>query len=78
MASVISNLKSIIASSNQTADQLKQVIPVLQDIIVLMSQVADIWDSIDDSLTSIQQEYSLWFVHWLADWEVKWLTDLQE
>jgi len=60
---VISGLKSLIASSTQTADQLKQVIPVFQDIIVLMSQIADIWDSIGDSLSSIQQEYSLWFVH---------------
>jgi len=60
---VISGLKSLIASSTQTADQLKQVIPIFQDIIVLMSQVGDIWDSISDSLSSVQQEYSLWFVH---------------
>ena len=60
---MISGLKSLIASSTQTADQLKQVIPIFQDIIVLMSQVGDIWDSISDSLSSVQQEYSLWFVH---------------
>lgn len=62
MNRVISNLKSIISSSVNTANQLKQVIPVLQDVIELMSQISDIWDSIDGSLTSVQEQYNLWFV----------------
>ncbi|KAI9106323.1 hypothetical protein DFS34DRAFT_589564 [Phlyctochytrium arcticum] len=60
LAGVIGSLKGIIASSTTTADQLKQVIPIFQTIIDLMSQIGDIWDSIDGSLTSIQQEYTLW------------------
>ncbi|KIM19871.1 hypothetical protein M408DRAFT_334234 [Serendipita vermifera MAFF 305830] len=60
LPAVISSLKGIISSSQTTADELKQVIPVLQNIIELMSQISDIWDSIDGSLASVQQEYTLW------------------
>jgi len=59
----MANLKTIIQTSSETANQLKKVVPVFQNIIVLMSQITDIWGSADLSLQRVEQQISLWYAH---------------
>lgn len=58
--SVIESLKSIIANSTKTKEQLQKVIPVLGSVIALMTKISVLWEGIHATLGDIKEAYQLW------------------
>ncbi len=66
-SSVIGNLKSVIATSEVTRDQLKVVIPLFRNIITLMGSIHTIWERISVTLADVQDTYNLWYARLTDD-----------
>lgn len=60
LAVVIGNLKSIIATSEDTRDKLQIIIPLFRSIITLMATIHTVWETISDDLKDVQATYDLW------------------
>ncbi len=58
--SVIGRLKSVIATSERTRDQLKVIIPLFTTIIDLMGIIHIVWETISGDLNNVQENYELW------------------
>ena len=58
--SVISGLKGILKTCQDTRNNLQDAIPKLSTVVDLMSNISDVWSSIVNDLQDIEKHETLW------------------